>query len=149
MLNKVTLIGYLGDNPELRYTKEKEAIARVRLATSESWKKDGEKQERTEWHNLVFFGKLAEITGDYLKKGSLIFVEGSLQTRSWDKDGETRYTTEIVAREMKMLPSKKTAASDEAWTVQATTKAPENRVTSMRPKKATPSQAPSDDDIVF
>ena len=149
MLNKVTLIGYLGDNPELRYTKEKEAIARVRLATSESWKKDGEKQERTEWHNLVFFGKLAEITGDYLKKGSLIFVEGSLQTRSWDKDGETRYTTEIVAREMKMLPSKKTAASDEAWTVQATAKAPENRVTSIRPKKAAPNQATSDDDIVF
>ena len=74
MLNKVTLIGYLGDNPELRYTKEKEAIARVRLATSESWKKDGEKQERTEWHNLVFFGKLAEITGDYLKTHKNVYL---------------------------------------------------------------------------
>lgn len=105
MLNKVQLIGYLGANPETRYTPEGEAIARVRIATSETWKKNGEKHEKTEWHNLVFFGKLAEIVGDHLKKGSLVYVEGHLQTRSWEKDGETRYTTEIIAESMKMLPS--------------------------------------------
>ena len=105
MLNKVQLIGFLGADPEVRYTQEQEAVARVRIATSESWKKNGEKHEKTEWHNLVFFGKLAEIVRDHLKKGALVYVEGKLQTRSWDKDGETRYTTEIVAAEMKMLPS--------------------------------------------
>ncbi|MDP1573154.1 MAG: single-stranded DNA-binding protein [Pseudomonadota bacterium] len=105
MLNKVQLIGFLGADPDVRYTKEQEGIARVRLATSESWKKNGEKHEKTEWHNVVFFGKLAEIVRDHLKKGSLAFVEGKLQTRTWDKDGETRYTTEIVVSELKMLPS--------------------------------------------
>lgn len=105
MLNKVQLIGFLGGNPEVRYTPEREAIARVRLATSETWKKNGEKQERTEWHNLVFFGKLAEIVEQHLKKGSAVYVEGRLQTRSWDKDGETRYSTEIVVDVMRMLPN--------------------------------------------
>ena len=112
MLNKIQLIGYLGADPEIRYTKEREPIGRVRLATSESWKKDGEKHERTEWHNLVFFGKLAEIVGEYLKKGALIYVEGSIQTQAWDKDGETRYTTEVVVREMKMLPTGNKAATE-------------------------------------
>lgn len=107
MLNKVQLIGFLGIDPEIRYTQEGEAVARTRIATSETWKKNGEKQEKTEWHQLVFFGKLAEIVGQYLKKGSLAYVEGRLQTRSWDKDGETRYTTEIVADSMKMLPNGK------------------------------------------
>jgi single-strand DNA-binding protein len=105
MLNRVQLIGFLGANPELRYTPEREAIARVRIATSETWKKNGAKQEKTEWHNLVFFGKLAEIVGDHLKKGNAVYVEGRLQTRSWDKDGETRYSTEIVADVMRMLPN--------------------------------------------
>ena len=105
MLNKVQLFGFLGGDPEVRYTNDSEAIARVNIATSESWKKDGEKHEKTEWHRVVFFGKLAEIVGEYLKKGSLVFVEGRIQTRSWDKDGETRYTTEIVGEGMKMLPS--------------------------------------------
>jgi len=107
MLNRVQLIGYLGSDPEIRYTKEREAIANARIATSETWKKNGEKQEKTEWHQIVFFGKLAEIVGEYLKKGSLAYIEGRLQTRSWDKDGETRYTTEIVADNMRMLPSGK------------------------------------------
>lgn len=107
MLNKVQLIGYLGANPEIRYTQEGNAIAHARIATSEIWKKNGEKQEKTEWHQIVFFGKLAEIVGEHLKKGSLAYVEGRLQTRSWDKDGETRYTTEIVADGMKMLPNGK------------------------------------------
>ncbi|SEJ07464.1 single-stranded DNA-binding protein [Nitrosomonas eutropha] len=107
MLNKVQLIGYLGSDPEIRYTKEREAITHARIATSETWKKNGEKQEKTEWHQVIFFGKLAEIAGEYLKKGSLTYVEGRLQTRSWDKDGETRYTTEIVVDGMKMLPNSK------------------------------------------
>lgn len=105
MLNKVQLIGFLGAAPEVRYTQEQEAVARVRIATSETWKKNGEKHEKTEWHNVVFFGKLAEIVGEHLKKGSLVYVEGRLQTRSWEKDGENRYTTEIIAESMKMLPS--------------------------------------------
>jgi single-strand DNA-binding protein len=105
MLNKAQLIGFLGTDPEIRYTQEQEAVARVRIATSEIWKKNGEKHEKTEWHNVVFFGKLAEIVGEHLKKGSLVYVEGHLQTRSWEKDGETRYTTEIIAESMKMLPS--------------------------------------------
>ena len=100
MLNKAQLIGFLGADPDVRFTQEQEAIARVRIATSETWKKDGKRQEKTEWHNVVFFGKLAEIVGDHLKKGSLVFVEGRLQTRSWEKDGETRYSTEIVAEPM-------------------------------------------------
>ncbi|MBK5914339.1 single-stranded DNA-binding protein [Rhodocyclus purpureus] len=105
MLNKVHLIGYLGSDPDVRYTQEHEAVTRVRLATSESWKKNGEKHEKTEWHNLVFFGKLATIVGEHLKKGALVYVEGRLQTRSWDKDGEMRYTTEVIGEAMKMLPS--------------------------------------------
>ncbi|WP_430626805.1 single-stranded DNA-binding protein [Thiobacter aerophilum] len=105
MLNKVQLMGFLGADPEVRYTQEQEAVTRVRIATSETWKKNGEKHEKTEWHNVVFFGRLAEIVGEHLKKGSLVYIEGHLQTRSWEKDGETRYTTEIVAESMKMLPS--------------------------------------------
>jgi len=97
MLNKVQLIGFLGADPDVRYTQGQEAVARVRIATSETWKKNGEKHERTEWHNVVFFGKLAEIVGEHLKKGSLVYVDGHLQTRSWEKDGETRYTTEVIA----------------------------------------------------
>lgn len=114
MLNKVQLIGFLGADPDVRFTQEQEAIARVRIATTETWKKDGKRQEKTEWHNVVFFGKLAEIVGDHLKKGSLVFVEGRLQTRSWEKEGETRYSTEIVAETMKMLPSGGGKSKDEA-----------------------------------
>ena len=114
MLNKVQLIGYLGAEPDIRYTQGQEAVARVRIATSETWKKNGEKHERTEWHNVVFFGKLAEIVGEHLKKGSLVYVEGHLQTRSWEKDGETRYTTEVIAEAMKMLPSGKAKADSDA-----------------------------------
>lgn len=114
MLNKVQLIGFLGGDPEVRYTQDQEAIARVRIATSESWKKDGEKHEKTEWHNVVFFGKLAEIVGEHLKKGSLVYVEGRLHTRSWEKDDETRYTTKVVVESMKMLPSGKAKDDHEA-----------------------------------
>lgn len=105
MLNKVQLIGFLGSDPDLRYTQDQEAVARVRIATTETWKRGGEKHEKTDWHNVVFFGKLAEIAGDYLKKGSLVYVEGRLQTRSWEKDGENRYATKVIAEVMKMLPT--------------------------------------------
>ena len=107
-INKVILIGNLGADPETRYTASNDAVTNIRIATTETWKdKSGEKQERTEWHNVVFFGKLAEIAGEYLKKGRQVYVEGSLRTRKWqDKSGNDRYTTEIVASDMKMLGSR-------------------------------------------
>ena len=114
-INKVILIGNLGNDPEVRYTPGGSAVASVSLATSETWKdkQTGELQDRTEWHKIVFFNRLAEIAGEYLKKGSKIYVEGSLRTRKWqDKNGQDRYVTEIVAGEMQMLDSKPFAGSD-------------------------------------
>ena len=108
-INKVILVGHLGKDPEVKYLPSGSAVANVTIATSESWKdkQSGDKQERTEWHNVVFFGKLAEIVGEYLKKGAQAYVEGSLRTRKWqDKEGKDRYTTEIVASDMQMLGSK-------------------------------------------
>lgn len=107
-INKVILIGNLGRDPEVRYLPDGGAITNISIATTEVWKdKSGEKQERTEWHRVAFFGRLAEIAGEYLKKGSQVYVEGSLRTRKWqDKEGQERYTTEIVASEMKMLGSR-------------------------------------------
>ncbi|MBI1732317.1 MAG: single-stranded DNA-binding protein [Gammaproteobacteria bacterium] len=108
-VNKVILIGNLGNDPEVRYTAGGSAVANVSLATTESWrdKESGEQQEKTEWHRIVFFGRLAEIVAEYLKKGSQIYVEGRLQTRKWqDKEGNDKYTTEIVANEMQMLGSR-------------------------------------------
>jgi single-strand DNA-binding protein len=105
-INKVILIGNLGADPEVRYTTSGGAVANLRLATSESWKdkQTGENREQTEWHRLVMFGRLGEIAGEYLKKGSKIYVEGRIQTRKWqDRDGNDRYTTEIVANDMQML----------------------------------------------
>lgn len=113
-INKVILIGNLGNDPDIRYTASGAAVANISLATAESWKdkETGDKQERTEWHRIVFFGRLAEIVGEYLRKGSQIYVEGRLQTRKWqDKDGHDRYTTEIVANEMQMLGSRSSAGS--------------------------------------
>ena len=107
-VNKVILIGRLGKDPETRYMPNGEAVTNVTLATSENWKdKSGVKQEKTEWHNLVFYRRLAEIAGEYLKKGSQVYVEGKLQTRKWqDKEGRDRYTTEIIADQMQMLGGK-------------------------------------------
>lgn len=109
-VNKVILIGNLGKDPEVRYTPSGAAIANVTLATSEAWKdkQSGENVERTEWHRVVFYQRLAEIVGEYLRKGSKVYVEGRLQTRKWqDKNsGQDRYTTEIVADNMQMLDSK-------------------------------------------
>ena len=107
-VNKVILVGNLGRDPETRYTTSGDAVTNIRLATTDTWKdKAGEKQERTEWHNIVFYGRQAEIAGEYLKKGRQIYVEGRLQTRKWqDKEGQDRYTTEIIADRMQMLGSR-------------------------------------------
>lgn len=108
-VNKVILVGNLGKNPEMRYMPNGDAVANITLATSETWKdkQTGEKKESTEWVRVVFFRKLAEIVGQYLKKGSQVYVEGSLKTRKWqDKEGQDRYTTEIVADTMQMLGSR-------------------------------------------
>jgi single-strand DNA-binding protein len=107
-VNKVILIGNLGRDPETRYMPEGGAITNISIATTDKWKdKNGEMQEKTEWHRVAFFGKLAEIAGEYLKKGSQVYVEGRLQTRKWqDKDGADKYTTEIVANVMQMLGSR-------------------------------------------
>ncbi|MFP3873740.1 MAG: single-stranded DNA-binding protein [Thiohalophilus sp.] len=108
-INKVILVGNLGRDPEVRYSANGAAIANVSIATSESWKdkNTGEQVEKTEWHRVVMFRRLAEIAGEYLKKGSKVYIEGKLQTRKWqDKEGQDRYTTEIVANEMQMLDSR-------------------------------------------
>jgi single-strand DNA-binding protein len=107
-VNKVILIGNLGRDPEVRYLPDGGAITNISIATTENWKdKNGEKQEKTEWHRVAFFGKLAEIAGEYLKKGSQVYVEGRLQTRKWqDQEGNDKYTTEIVADRMQMLGSR-------------------------------------------
>ncbi|WP_376696904.1 single-stranded DNA-binding protein [Wenzhouxiangella sp. EGI_FJ10305] len=108
-INKAILIGNLGADPETRHTAGGNAVTNIRIATSESWrdKQTGEQQERTEWHRVVMFGKLGEIAGEYLRKGSKVYIEGRIQTRKWQgQDGQDRWTTEIVANEMQMLDSR-------------------------------------------
>ena len=108
-VNKVILIGNLGADPETRAMPSGMTVANIRVATSENWKdkQSGENKERTEWHNVAMFGRLGEIAGEYLKKGSKVYIEGSLRTRKWqDKQGNDRYTTEIIANEMQMLDSR-------------------------------------------
>jgi single-strand DNA-binding protein len=108
MINKVILVGNLGADPEVRYTQSGTAIANFRVATTETWKKpDGSKEEKTEWHRVVAWNRLGEICGEFLSKGSRVYIEGKIETRKWqDKEGKDRYTTEIVAREMKMLSAR-------------------------------------------
>jgi single-strand DNA-binding protein len=119
-VNKVILVGNLGRDPEVRYMPNGEAVANFSIATTDNWKdKSGQKQEKTEWHNIVMYRRLAEIAGEYLKKGRPVYIEGRLQTRKWEKDGVTRYTTEIVADQMQMLGgrdsgSAASTASDDA-----------------------------------
>lgn len=117
-VNKVILIGNLGKDPEVRYTPSGVAVANITMATSEAWKdkQSGEMQERTEWHRVVMYQRLAEIVGEYLRKGSKVYIEGRLQTRKWqDKNtGQDRYTTEIIADTMQMLDSKGAGASTDA-----------------------------------
>jgi single-strand DNA-binding protein len=108
-VNKVIIVGTLGKDPETRYMPSGSAVTNLRLATNEQWKdkQTGEQQERTEWHSIAMFGRLAEIAAEYLRKGSQVYIEGKLRTRKWqDKEGKDRYTTEIVADEMQMLGSK-------------------------------------------
>ena len=104
-INKVILVGNLGSDPETRFSAGGSAVTKISIATSESWKdkQTGDQQERTEWHRVVFFGRLAEIAGEYLRKGSQVYVEGALRTSSYEKDGSTRYSTDIIASEMQML----------------------------------------------
>lgn len=142
-VNKVILIGNLGKDPEMRYTPNGVAIANLTLATSEAWKdkSSGENVERTEWHRIVMFQRLAEIAGEYLRKGSKVFIEGKLQTRKWqDKSGQDRYTTEIVADTMQMLDSKGAGASTGASTSPSASKMPVDEA---------PSIDSFDDDVPF
>jgi len=114
-VNKVILIGNLGQDPEVKYMPNGNAVANITVATSESWKdkNTGEQVDKTEWHRVVFFRRLAEIVGEYLKKGSKIYIEGKLQTRKWqDKNGKDNWTTEIIASEMQMLDSRGGGSSD-------------------------------------
>ena len=149
-VNKVTLIGNLGNDPEVRYSGNGNAVANVSLATAESWrdKDSGEQQERTEWHRVVFFGRLAEIVSEYLHKGSQIYVEGRLQTNKWqDKEGNDRYTTQIVANEMQMLGGRGGTSNNKEPAPE-----PDDTVDSS-PKKSEPiAKSPADDfdeDIPF
>ena len=106
-INKAIIVGRCGKDPEVKYLPSGQAVASLSVATSESWKdKDGQKQEKTEWHKVVAFGKLAEIIGQYVKKGGMVYIEGKMQTRSWEKDGQKHYSTEIVASELQMLDSR-------------------------------------------
>ena len=107
-INKVILIGNLGQDPETRYLPSGGAVTNVSLATTESWRdrESGEQRDRTEWHRVVFFRRLAEIAGEYLKKGSKVYIEGQLRTRQWEREGQKHYTTELVANEMQMLDSR-------------------------------------------
>jgi len=149
-VNKVTLIGNLGNDPEVKYGKNGNAIANISLATAESWrdKDSGEQQERTEWHRIVFFGRLAEIVSEYLHKGSQVYVEGRLQTNKWqDKEGNDRYTTQIVANEMQMLGGRGGSRNNQEPAVEKSTDA-----SSEQNKQSSPNQSSTDDfdeDIPF
>jgi single-strand DNA-binding protein len=153
-VNKVILIGNLGKDPEVRYMPSGDAVANLTLATSENWtdKASGDKKEATEWHRVAFFGRTAEVAGQYLKKGAKIYVEGSLRTRKWqDKDGQDRYTTEVRGDVMRMLDRR------EGGSAPMDTEMPPARQETRRPAapaKAAPARATSgfddmDDDVPF
>ena len=155
-VNKVILIGNLGRDPETRYMPNGEAVTNITLATTETWKDrtSGERQEKTEWHRVTFYRRLAEIAGEYLKKGSQVFVEGRLETRKWtDKEGKDRYTTEIIANEMKMLgsrPGAGTPSYDASEDGGASRPAAKSAAGGNRPAAKTPgSITDMDDDIPF
>jgi single-strand DNA-binding protein len=152
-VNKVILIGNLGADPETRYLPNGDAVANIRLATSEQWtdKASGEKREATEWHRVVFFRRLAEIVGQYLKKGSSVYVEGRIRTRKWqDKEGQERYTTEIEANEMKMLGSRQGGSGGETeYGAPSPASTPAPAAGARAPAKKAPSFEDMDDDIPF
>ncbi len=151
-VNKVTLIGNLGADPEIRYTANGSAVANVRLATAESWrdKETGDQQERTEWHRVVFFSRLAEIVGEYLKKGAQVYIEGRLQTRKWqDRDGNDRYTTEIVANEMQMLGGRSSGRSEDEGRRANNSDSSSDKEQNMTRNSPEPPLDDFDDDIPF
>lgn len=150
-VNKVILVGNLGRDPETRYSPDGAAITNVTLATSDRWKDkaSGEMKEATEWHRVVFFGRLAEIAGEYLKKGRSVYVEGRLRTRKWtDKDGHERYTTEIVADNMQMLGSREGMGGGDFDDAPARGAGGRDSGGRPAPKQA-PNIAEMDDDIPF
>ncbi|BBB31325.1 single-stranded DNA-binding protein [Neptunomonas japonica] len=147
-VNKVILVGNMGGDPEVRYMPSGNAVTNVTLATSESWKdkQTGQNQERTEWHRVVFFNKLAEIAGEYLRKGSQVYIEGALRTRKWqDQSGADRYTTEIVASEMQMLGGRGNNNNDAGYSQdQEYNQAPQQSRPQSAPQQSRPQQsAPS------
>ena len=153
-INKVILVGNLGKDPENRFLANGTAVTNLTLATSESWKdkQSGEQKERTEWHTVVFFGRLAEIAGEYLRKGSQVYIEGALRTRKWqDKEGKDRYSTEVVASEMQMLGSRQGGGggggSSDGGGNDGYDQSP--RQQSSAPQQAAPSNDGFDDDIPF
>jgi single-strand DNA-binding protein len=154
-VNKVILVGNLGRDPETRYSPDGAAITNVSIATTDSWKDkaSGEKQEKTEWHRVVFFDRLAEIAGEYLKKGSQVYVEGRLQTRKWtDKEGHERFTTEIRAERMQMLGSRAGAGGgdfDEGGSSSPPRAAAARDAGGRSSSKPAPNIADLDDDIPF
>jgi single-strand DNA-binding protein len=156
-VNKVIIVGNLGRDPETRYMPNCEAVANIAVATTESWKDKatGEKKEQTEWHRITFYRKLAEIAGQYLKKGSQVYVEGRLQTRKWtDKDGVERYTTEIIADAMQMLGSRQGMGGNNAPMEDDYANAPAARQNvgggaGRPPSKPAPNFSDMDDDIPF
>jgi single-strand DNA-binding protein len=157
-VNKVIIVGNLGRDPETRYMPNGEAVTNIAVATTESWKdkQTGEKKELTEWHRITFYRKLAEIAGQYLKKGSQLYVEGRLQTRKWtDKDGVERYTTEIIADSMQMLGSRQgmgggNAPSDDEYGSAPPRQSSNNNAGGARgASKPAPNFSDMDDDIPF
>ena len=148
-VNKVILVGNLGNDPDMKYTASGSAVAKISVATKDSWKdkQTGENQERTEWHRVVFFGRLAEIVGEYLRKGSQIYLEGRLQTNKWqDQNGQDRYTTEIVANEMQMLGSRGGEAGSRP---QGDSGFRTNAPAQQAPAQSKPDNDFADDDIPF
>jgi len=148
-VNKVILVGNLGADPETRYTASGSAVTNIRIATSESWKdkQTGENQERTEWHRVVFFSRLAEIAGEYLRKGSQVYIEGALRTRKWqDQSGQDRYSTEVVANEMQMLGSRGGDSFDRPTQAAQATQGSGFRESQPQQQAAQPQAAQSADD---
>ena len=149
-INKVILIGNLGSDPETRYMPNGNAVSTISVATSEAWqdKQTGERQERTEWHRVVLFNRLGEIAGEYLRKGSKVYIEGSLRTRKWqDKNGVEKYTTEIIGNELQMLDSRGEGGAQKSFTSPSNQAPRQNEMSSNSPSAA--SSSDFDDDIPF
>ena len=140
-INKVILVGNLGGDPDVRYSQSGAAVTKFSVATSEGWKdkQSDQWQERTEWHNVVCFNKLGEIAGQYLKKGSKVYIEGSLRTNSWEQDGQKRYKTEVIGREMQMLDSRSDQAGGASRSTQDMDQSPAQSTQDM---DQSPSQPP-------